>query len=223
MGNNTTKRIIQVIFILIVESIILFTAAWTINWPWAWIVLGVYILLLLINFFVVPAEVIEERGRKKENVKPWDKVINSINIVPTLLLYVACGLDYRFGWSGNFPFPFMVTGLLFLCAGSLLFTWSMVSNKFFSTMVRLQKDRDHSVASGGPYRVIRHPGYVGYIFMATALPVALGTLWGLVFVGMTVVLLIIRTSLEDKTLRQELKGYKEYAAKVRYRLIPFLW
>jgi protein-S-isoprenylcysteine O-methyltransferase Ste14 len=91
------------------------------------------------------------------------------------------------------------------------------------TLVRLQTDRDHTVATGGPYRFVRHPGYVGYVMMSAGTPVALGSLWGLVFSGMTAVLLIVRTVLEDRTLRKELEGYADYSRKVKYRLLPFIW
>ena len=223
MTKNMTTRIIQVLIIFCIQSILLFLGAGTLYWPWAWALLGLNVLLLIVNLFTIPAEVIEERGRRKKNVKKWDKVLNTINIVPTLLLYVCCGLDFRFGWTGSLPFPIHVSGLILLCAGSLLFTWSMVSNSFFSTLVRIQKDRDHKVATSGPYTYIRHPGYVGYILMSTATPIALGTLWGLVFSGMTTILLIIRTVMEDRTLQEELEGYKEYTGKVKYRLVPFIW
>ncbi|MBN2534000.1 MAG: hypothetical protein JXB88_14015 [Spirochaetales bacterium] len=96
---------------------------------------------LVINFFVLPVDVIAERGRKKEDAKKWDKILTSINIIPTIMLYICCGLDYRFNWTGNLPVIINITGLIVSFAGSMLFTWSMVSNKFFSTLVRLQNDR----------------------------------------------------------------------------------
>lgn len=99
----------------------------------------------------------------------------------------------------------------------------MLSNKFFSTLVRLQTDREHKVATEGPYKYIRHPGYLGYILFSLAIPIALGTFWGLILSGTTSILLIIRTSLEDATLKKELPGYAEYTEDVKYRLIPFLW
>jgi len=105
----------------------------------------------------------------------------------------------------------------------MLFTWSMLSNKYFSTMVRIQTERGHEVAVSGPYRYIRHPGYVGFILMVLATPISLGTLYALSMSGITAILFIIRTSLEDKTLKNELAGYLDYANKVKYKLIPFIW
>jgi len=223
MNKNIIRRLIQVFLTFLIQGIILFLAAGTLRWKWAWMFMLLGLMLLTINLFVIPAELIEERGREKKDAKKWDKMLTSINIIPTVLLYVCCGLDYRFNWTGNVNIIINITGLILTFSGSMLFTWSMISNKFFSTLVRLQADRQHTVATGGPYKYVRHPGYVGYIVMSFATPIALGTLWGLVFSGITGILLIVRTILEDNTLKKELQGYAEYVEKVKYRLIPLLW
>lgn len=116
-----------------------------------------------------------------------------------------------------------IMGLAFLFSGSMLFTWSMVSNKFFSTMVRIQDDRNHSVATEGPYKYVRHPGYVGYILMTLATPISLGSLYALSMAFIVFLIIVIRTVLEDKTLNTELIGYKEYSKTVKYKLIPYIW
>lgn len=223
MNTNVIRRLVQVFLILFIQGVILFAAAGTLFWKWVWILLLLNVVILIINLLVIPVELIEERGRSKKDAKKWDKVLTSINIIPTILLYVCSGLDYRFNLTGNVNIIINITGLVLSFSGAMLFTWSMISNKFFSTLVRLQTDRKHTVATGGPYRFVRHPGYVGYIIMSFATPMALGTLWGLIFSGITGILLIIRTALEDTTLKRELAGYAEYAEKVKYRLIPFLW
>lgn len=223
MNTNVIRRLVQVFLTLFIQGVILFAAAGTLFWKWAWILLLLSVVTLIINLLVIPVELIEERGRLKKDAKKWDKVLTSINIVPTILLYVCSGLDYRFNLTGNVNILINIAGLVLSFSGAMLFTWSMISNKFFSTQVRLQTDRKHTVATGGPYRFVRHPGYVGYITMSFATPMALGTLWGLIFTGITGILLIIRTALEDNTLKRELAGYDEYAEKVKYRLIPFLW
>lgn len=223
MNKNILRRLTQVFLTLLLQGVILFLAAGTVQWKWAWIFLALGVFILLINLFAIPREVIEERGKAKKNVKKWDKVINAINIVPTILLYIFCGLDFRFNWTDKIDISVKIVGLVLVLSGSLIFTWSMVANRFFSTLVRLQTDREHSVASGGPYRFVRHPGYVGYIIMSFATPLALGTLWGLPFSAITIMLFIIRTALEDNTLIKELAGYMEYSKKTKYRLVPFLW
>jgi protein-S-isoprenylcysteine O-methyltransferase Ste14 len=116
-----------------------------------------------------------------------------------------------------------IAGLVLIFFGSMLFTWSMVSNKFFSTLVRLQIDRQHTVVTEGPYRYVRHPGYLGYMVFTLATPIALGAFSGLIFSGIIGLLLIARTVLEDATLKKELPGYAEYTENVKYKLIPFIW
>jgi protein-S-isoprenylcysteine O-methyltransferase Ste14 len=205
------------------QGAILFIAAGTLSWKWAWAVMLLSVFLLMINWILLPAELIEERGRKKENVKKWDKMITSIISFQVILMFVFSGLDHRFDWTGDVSIIINIAGLAFIFLGSLLFTWSMVSNRFFSTLVRLQIDRQHTVATGGPYKYVRHPGYLGHITFTLATPVALGTFWGLIFSGTICVLLIVRTALEDATLKKELPGYAEYTENVKYKLIPYLW
>ena len=181
------------------------------------------VVILIINLFVVPLEVIEERGRKKENVKKWDKILSAISVFPIIGIYILSGLDYRFNWSIDLHISIHIIGLILFFLGAMLFTWSMVSNKFFSTMVRIQTEREHKVAMEGPYKFVRHPGYVGFILMYLVTPIALGSLYGIIMSGILTVVLIIRTTLEDKTLKNELNGYREYSRKVKYRLVPFVW
>lgn len=223
MNKNIIRRILQVLFTLIIQGVILFISARTIYWMWAWIFLSLGVILLVINFIVIPTELIEERGKKQEGAKKWDKVLTSLSILPTMGVYLFAGLDYRFHWTKEIPIFFNISGLILFFLGSMLFTWAMISNKYFSTLVRIQTDRNHQVATSGPYKYIRHPGYVGYIIMSFATPLALGSLWSLIFSGIITIILIIRTALEDKTLSKELNGYAEYSEVVRYRLIPFIW
>ena len=223
MNQDIQKRFLQVLSTLGIQGTLLFIFAGTVQWLWAWAFIFLGLIILGINYFLLPAEVVQERGRKKENVKKWDKLLTSINIFPTLGIFIISGLDYRFGWSAHQAMAIHLSGLLIYFLGSMLFTWSMVSNRFFSTMVRLQKERGHQVASGGPYRYIRHPGYTGFIVMLLAIPFALGTLSGLWMSGISSILFVIRTALEDMTLKKELKGYSDYSRRVKYRLIPYIW
>lgn len=219
------RRIIQVFITLIIQIGLTLLSAGKLNWPIIWILLAVYMVILAINFLVMrkDPELIAERATPKENVKQWDKTITGVTAPVTLILLLICGLDERFSWSPDFSFWLQITGLVFIAAGQLIFTWSMSANRFFSTLVRLQDERGHQVAKGGPYRYIRHPGYFGYILFTLATPVCLGSLWGFVPAGIITVLMVIRTSLEDKMLLAELSGYEDYATTVQYRLIHGLW
>jgi protein-S-isoprenylcysteine O-methyltransferase Ste14 len=179
--------------------------------------------IVAINALVLPPELIAERGQIKEDTKSWDKVLGILLITPTLGTLIVAGLDKRCGWSPPLAVVVHLVALIFYALAQGLFTWAMASNKFFSGTVRIQKERGHTVASGGPYRYVRHPGYVGYIASWIATSLALGSLWALIPAGLVMGLMVVRTALEDKTLQAELDGYRDYAARVRYRLLPGVW
>jgi protein-S-isoprenylcysteine O-methyltransferase Ste14 len=223
LGSQVRKRMIQVVIQTVMIAAILFASAGSVRWVWVWVYLGVGVVILLANALVLPRELIAERGAARENVKTWDKVITGVMIIPTLGTLVVAGLDERFEWSPELPLSVHLAGLAVMVLGQALFTWAMVSNKFFSTRVRLQLERSHAVATSGPYRWVRHPGYVGYITFSVATPLIFGSLWGLVPAGILSLLMVVRTAFEDRTLQEELEGYREYAQQVRYRLLPGLW
>ena len=217
------KRMIQVVVQYLMLAIILFVSAGGLDWLWAWVYLGVSFMILVFNFLVLPRDVIAERGEKKENVKSWDRTITTITILPSLAIPIVAGLDERFGWSVDLPLAVHMLGLLMFVFGQLLFTWAMASNRFFSLSVTIQLDRSHSVADSGPYRFVRHPGYVGYITFCLGTALLLGSLWALIPALLLTGLIIVRTKLEDEALSQELPGYADYAATVRSRLLPGIW
>ena len=218
------KRMLQVVIQFLILAAILVISSGRLDWVWAWAYLGVGVGILAINVLVMPPELIAERGRTdKKGIKGWDRVLTTLNILPTLGTPIIAGLDERFGWSPPLAVAIQVVALVFWTLGQGLFSWAMASNVFFSGAVRIQMDRGHTVASGGPYRYVRHPGYVGMIISLFATSLALGSLWGLIPAGLTMCLLIVRTALEDRTLQDELDGYKDYAARVRYRLVPGIW
>jgi protein-S-isoprenylcysteine O-methyltransferase Ste14 len=146
-----------------------------------------------------------------------------VGLYGSLITWIVAGLDVRFGWSPQISLALQLVALAIVAAGYFLGTWAMVANKFFSAVVRIQKERDHTVVTDGPYRLVRHPAYTGGVLAYLATPIMLGSLWALIPAGLTVVVLIIRTALEDKTLREELPGYDEYAQQTRHRLLPAIW
>jgi protein-S-isoprenylcysteine O-methyltransferase Ste14 len=156
-------------------------------------------------------------------VEKWDRIITKLGILPIFTLYIVAGLDIRFGWSPKLPLWIHIIGLVIFIVGNAVVSWAMISNPYFSTAVRIQYDRGHSVSTGGPYKYIRHPGYLGMIIYYLSTPAILGSIWALTMAGLTVAFYIIRTRFEDNTLKNKLEGYKEYAGKVRYRLIPGIW
>lgn len=170
-------------------------------------------------------ELIAERGGSSQNegIKAWDKVLMPLGVIVGVIMLIVAGLDKRFEWSPELPLWLHVTGFALTALGYSLGTWATGVNRFFSAVVRIQRDRGHTVVSSGPYRYIRHPGYAGSAVSSFATPLLLGSLWALIPAALAVCHLIIRTVLEDRTLQAELKGYPDYAADVRFRLLPGVW
>jgi protein-S-isoprenylcysteine O-methyltransferase Ste14 len=205
---------------------ILFVTAGRLNWTWAWVYLGICIVFVLINGTIMlrtSPETIAERGHPKET-KSWDKVVSGLYALAVYLaLPLVAGFDVRFGWTNKISTAWHIMGAALLVAGLVVSAWALIENAYFSTAVRIQSERGHTVCCTGPYRFVRHPGYVGFILQAISLPILLGSLWALV-PGITAAILMgIRTYLEDRTLQAELPGYQDYMREVRYRLVPGIW
>jgi len=155
------------------------------------------------------------------DVKAWDKVLAPLMALSiSFPLVIVAGLDHRFVWSPVFPIWLNITGILLIALGYAYGVWALAENRFFSSMVRIQSDRGHVVCDSGPYRFVRHPGYAGNLLAMPGIVLALDSAWTLIPVGFALAVTLIRTALEDRTLQEELPGYREYASRVRYRLIP---
>jgi protein-S-isoprenylcysteine O-methyltransferase Ste14 len=165
-----------------------------------------------------------ERSKIREGTKDWDRILTpAILIVGTLALLATAALDVRFEWSGSFSTELWGFGLIFAFASQMFVLWAMASNPFFATTVRIQAERGHTVASSGPYQWIRHPGYAGSLVYTLMTPLVLCSWWTFIPAVLTIALIILRTGLEDQTLKMELPGYEEYAGRVRHRLVPGVW
>jgi protein-S-isoprenylcysteine O-methyltransferase Ste14 len=140
-----------------------------------------------------------------------------------MVVQLVCGLDKRLGWSADVSVAQQVSAAVASVAGVAITAWAMAVNRYFSAVVRIQTDRGHSVVAAGPYRYVRHPGYAGMLLVTLSGPILLGTLWGLVPAGLVAGTFVLRSALEDRTLRRELAGYADYARDVRSRLIPAVW
>jgi len=145
------------------------------------------------------------------------------NLTVLILIPVIAGLDVgRFLWS-SLDIYFAVVGLVLFIVNTVLINWAMLANPYFEPTVRIQKDRGHRVISSGPYKIVRHPGYLAGILYTLSIPLIIGSLYTFIPVGIYVLLIVVRTLLEDRTLQRELNGYSEYSKKVKYRLLPWLW
>jgi len=220
------RATIRAVLGVVLLAAALFGSAGTVAWPMAWAYLGVVAVsqaAALVWFLRHDPDLIVERSRWHKDAKGWDKVLAPlIAVVIPLAIMVVAGLDRRFVGAGM-PVWASALGLAIGVAGYAFIVWAVVANPFFSSVVRLQRDRGHRVASGGPYALVRHPGYVGASVAGLALPFVFGSFWALLPAGVYVLALVVRTGLEDATLWRELEGYADYAARVRFRLIPGIW
>jgi protein-S-isoprenylcysteine O-methyltransferase Ste14 len=172
-----------------------------------------------------PGLLAERQNMEKiQSAKAWDKVLAPLMALSVSFpLVIVAGLDHRFGWSPIFPLWLIVLGFLLISLGYAFAAWALAENRFFSSVVRIQTDRGHVVCDSGPYRIVRHPGYAGNMLALPGMVLALSSMWTLIPVAVALIIAVIRTVLEDQTLQNELPGYRDYARRVRYRLIPRIY
>jgi protein-S-isoprenylcysteine O-methyltransferase Ste14 len=205
----------------------LFLPAGTLAWWNAWVFMGVGIALVALltgSVFHKAPDLVHERQTAGQRAKVWDRVLVPILVgVLPLSSNIVAGLDKRLGWTTGIEAVLSLLGLGVMLVGMAITFRAMQSNRFFSSHVRIQHDRGHVVVDQGPYRVIRHPGYAGTILYNLGAPILLGSSVAF-WIGVAIaVLFVVRTALEDRTLRAELDGYAEYARRVRFRLLPLIW
>jgi len=184
------------------------------------------IIMSVLNYTVlrIDPELSEERSKPGKDTKNWDKIILGLSFLATISMYIIAGLDSgRFHWSPDFHWSLILSGIILTVTGQLLFLIAQKQNKFFSSTVRIQTDRKHTVCENGLYKFVRHPAYMGSIIQAVGFPLLFCSVWSVIPVSLLVALLIIRTKLEDRTLKNELIGYVEYSLKTSYRIIPHVW
>lgn len=168
----------------------------------------------------------EERSRwsQARNTPRWDRLLMPVaGFFGLVAVWLVAGLQRRFTVYHPLPLPLAAVSLVLMTAGYALSTWASLENRFFSSVVRIQTDRGHRVVDTGPYAHVRHPAYAGGILGYAMMPLALGTGWALLPSVLTVAVVCVRTSLEDRYLREKLPGYRRYADRVRYRLVPGIW
>ena len=207
-------------------GVLLFKSVGEMLWLRAWLFLATWSLFVaprLVVIYIRDPELLDERGKWKPDTKPFDSVFLYCLMALFYAMPIIAGLDVvRFAWS-SLPTHFCWLGLGLIGGGESIVLWAMLNNTHFESTVRIQHDRGHKVISSGPYRIVRHPGYVGAIMLFTGMPLALGSVWALAPVFGIVVLFVWRTAREDATLRMELPGYLEYCEKTRFRLVPRVW
>jgi len=207
-------------------GVALFWSAGRIDWWAAWAAIAVWLAFFTVTDILIlrfNPDLMAERLNPPKGAKTWDRAIMSIFRLTTLVRYILAGLDQRYGWTVGFPVVAQLAGLVVCVLSYALLAWAMTSNAFFSQIVRIQSDRGHAVVTHGPYRYVRHPAYVGMILFEPAMSALLASWLAIIASGLCVILIILRTALEDRTLLAELTGYVDYASQVRYRLLPGIW
>jgi protein-S-isoprenylcysteine O-methyltransferase Ste14 len=198
----------------VIMGVALFWSAGRIDWWPAWALIVVMLAWSTATAIVVlrfNPDMLAERLGPRKGAKPWDLAIMSIIGLTTLVRLIVAGLDQRYGWTSGISLTTQIAALVVSALGYALVVWATASK------------RGHSVVTGGPYRYMRHPAYLGTILYELALPVLLASWWALIVGGFNAILLILRTALEDRILQTELSGYDDYARQVRYCLLPGIW
>jgi protein-S-isoprenylcysteine O-methyltransferase Ste14 len=208
---------------------LLFLSANTVNWPMAWLYTGLALLSIFGSRIVVALrfpDLIKERAgyRDAEDTMPLDKLlVPVVGLLGPMVINIVSGLDHRFGWSPDISAIGQGIAVAVVVLGYGISVWAMAVNRFFSAVVRVQKDRGQVVVTGGPYRWVRHPSYAGGLAAGLAIPFMLEALWALVPTLILMAALIWRTAMEDRVLMEQLEGYADYAGRTRFRLIPGIW
>lgn len=223
---SPAKRILGWLSLLVYISLF-FVCAGRADWWQGWAFLAVMVSGMFVHARYLAKhnpELRVWRQRIGGNTKKWDRIWLLFFGILYLSILVVGALDSgRFLWS-SMPAGWFALGAALFAVSFAFVTWAMAVNPHFEKTVRIQHDREHQVIESGPYRIVRHPGYLGTLFgFMAAAPFMLGSWWAHLPAGLTGIWMIIRTGLEDKTLQAELPGYSQYAKRVPYRLVPHVW
>ena len=220
------RILIRSIISIIAIGAAIFVLAGRVDYWQGWFFFSIFLIFMtgLGIFFTKRQDLMQERIRPGPGVKWWDKIFFTLYAPLSFSISLLAAIDAgRFHWSPQLPIILYPVMFVLILIGSYIIYWAMWTNNFFSSRVRIQTDRGQYVITDGPYRYVRHPGYVGMTIFAPASALLLGSIYALIPAAITIVLLIIRTYLEDITLKKELPGYADYTKQVRFRLIPGIW
>ena len=221
-----TKYFIKTVISSLIFPLLLFIGAWKIDYFQGYIFLFANLISALMNFWTIKndTELMTERSKIGKDSKSWDKSILALSGIIYMISVVIASFDSgRYQWSPDFHWSIYLLGVVLMIIGQLIFLTARKENKYFSSVVRIQTDRGHSVCNTGIYKYVRHPGYSGMIISVAALPLLTGSVWSAIPIIIAIILLFLRTHFEDEYLKKELKGYSDYAQKTRQRLIPKIW
>ncbi|MEI7661329.1 MAG: isoprenylcysteine carboxylmethyltransferase family protein [Bacteroidota bacterium] len=221
-----TTYVIKHLFGSILFFAVIFISAGRVGYWQGLVYVATGLVMFILNYTVLRADpdLLKERSKPGEGAKRWDKAILGLSFPVSVSMYITAGLDSgRYHWSPGFHWSLYLAGIILTASGQLLFLVAQKQNRFFSSTVRIQTDREHIVCKTGLYKIVRHPAYLGSVIQSLGFPLLFGSLWSIIPAGLLVILFITRTQLEDITLKNELQGYAEYSGTTRYRIIPYIW
>lgn len=222
---SATQLIVRAVLAPLMMLSLIFLAAGRLDYLPGWIYMAINVVIMLVMAFLLTKspELIQERLKPGEGMKSFDRLYFALSTPLYIVALVVAGLDARFGWTGELPRWLYAAGMAIFLVGQAIFLWARYTNAYFSSVVRIQVERGHTVCKEGPYRYVRHPGYVGGFLFTASTGLVLGSLWACLPQFIACALLVWRTRLEDQVLLAELPGYAQYAAGTRYRLLPGVW
>jgi protein-S-isoprenylcysteine O-methyltransferase Ste14 len=218
---------IQCLLTAVVTGAMLFLPAGTLKfWP-GWIFLALLLVPMAagsIYFYERDPQLVERRLQTKEKVGEQKRIMKIAKLI-FFGAFLIPGFDFRFGWSrrtfGEVPLWLMIFSGALAFAGYLMTYWVLASNSYASRIIQVEKEQ--RVISAGPYRIVRHPMYLGAVISLAFTPLALGSYWAVPVFALIIPVIVLRILNEEKILRQELAGYPEYSQRTRSRLVPFVW
>lgn len=212
---------------IVITGLVFFAASGDLDNLRVWIYLATYALggiVIGVLLYKKAPQLLKDREKMQEGTKSLDKyIILTYFLLALFVTPLVAGLDRRLHPADTLPFAYLYPGIFLYLLSAVFSVWPMIHNPFFETTVRFQEDKSHRVINTGPYRIVRHPGYLGMILSSLSMPLALGSKWAIIPMILMVLLIVLRTHYEDTTLRHELPGYTEYCRQVRYRLVPYVW
>lgn len=206
--------------------LLLFWPAGTLNWPAGWLFVGVLVAAFTASALVIAKlnpVIYRARSRFQPGTKGWDKALLSVLLPAMAAIMPVAALDAQRFHASAVPAWVVALGYLALLAGIAGTGWAQSVNPFFEPGVRIQSERHQRVIDTGPYRLVRHPGYTSALLLMFGMALALGSFWALIPAALAGAVLVVRTRLEDRLLQAELPGYRQFAGRVRSRLLPGVW
>jgi protein-S-isoprenylcysteine O-methyltransferase Ste14 len=210
-------------FLLVLVAVMFLPAG--LGWRRGWVFLLVFLVFGVLSSLYLwrtNPEIFVARSKVHPGTKSWDKVLLVLILASFFAVFAVAGLDARYRWS-SVPVWLIVLGYALFSIGFAMSTWVYAVNKFAEPSVRIQSERGQKVVDTGPYAIVRHPLYVAGFFLVVGMPLAMGSYWALIPVAVGAMVILVRTVLEDRMLQNELDGYRDYASRVRYKLIPGVW